>query len=74
MVIEMAYNLMHALKKYSSSSDCRLMLAILEHKLPLESWTDLNEMVDKIKVICHLFLIYIIFFSLHDNMAAIRLS
>lgn len=50
MVAEMAYNLVNALKKYSSVSDCRLFTCILEHKLPIDAWSDMEEMLAKVKM------------------------
>ena len=46
----MAYNLVNALKKYSSVSDCRLFTCILEHKLPIDAWSDMKEMLEKVKM------------------------
>lgn len=50
MAIEMAYNIIHALKQYSSLSLCRMFSAVLEEKLSFEIWYDQQEMVNKLRV------------------------
>lgn len=48
--IEAAYNLLDAAQRYNSSSDCKLFLMILQNELPEDSWANLNDTMDEIKV------------------------
>ena len=41
--VEIAYNLVDCLKKYSQESDCRLFALILDDALPAEVWFDLHK-------------------------------
>ena len=41
--VEVAYNLIDCLKKYSQESDCRLFSMLLEDVLPSDIWFDLSE-------------------------------
>lgn len=48
--VEMAYNIVDALRKYAACSDCMLFSAILENRLCQDVWSDQHVVTDKIKV------------------------
>lgn len=45
----MSYNILDAVKRFSSLSDCRMFTAVLEEKLPIEIWADQNSVLDRIR-------------------------
>jgi hypothetical protein len=48
--VELAYNIVNALKKYNNNSDFKLFLLILNGDLPEDSWEEQRCMLLAIKV------------------------
>lgn len=48
--MELIYNLVDAMKKYSALSDCKLFQLVLDDKLSMDAWSDIANICKDIKV------------------------
>lgn len=48
--LEVAYNLMDGLKRYTGLSDCRMFAAVLEERLPTAIYQDQQSLVTMLRV------------------------
>lgn len=69
-VVEVSYNLIDALKKYSFDSDCRIFLAVLDGKISEEIWDDQRLMLREIMVRYLRSLVRLNTASKYDNLLA----
>ena len=67
--IEIAYNIVHAIKKNAHLSECSLFQSILEETLPQDIWYDKMITIEKLRVRIYILcvIIYILLYDCIDS-------